>query len=815
MIQLSIDSDKRLWYVDEGGRMRKDTGSYLLYFGENGFEEIELSCVTNIHGNIIRQYATSLIVQSDEEQVYPVSFTLTGDRLISEPIPVDAAMTSRAGEIAVYVRVVYQDRVVGRTNHIHFKVRSGVCGDPDIPHTLQVTPREKPQEFSSPAGYDRVEVGAVQAEELTVYPEDARQVFLPAENRYFGKVTVERPDLSLEDVSVIPSTERQYITADDGHYAIRSVRVEPISSALDLQIKRAEPSVREQTITADGEYVGLSQVRIDPVTAAIDPNISPLNIRKDVEILGVRGEAEPIEITVEDEDDDPCLAYLYDYDGTPVATYTAAQLEELESLPVPPEHSGLRFLRYNRTKASMIEYLTDNHTSISAGAMYETSDGHTRITVSPDPSNLSAELVLSLDQTQVNIDWGDGNTETLTEVAAARTLTHTYAQQREYVVDIERVYGNVYLGNRTGSAPVTSQKGLLKHVEIGRGFLLADKAFSDCNTLESVIIPDSINSLAIYTFNNCYSLRFVVLPDTFVSLASYVFNNCYSLREVVFSDPMSGVSTYAFRYCSGLERFCCSRVLGSIGRNAFEGCYNLKKIYLGEEMTSIAESTFSECRNLVTAKLPATVTAVYRNAFYNCASLKWVDLPEGLLSIGERAFYAAGLRSLRLPSTLTTVDTYVFSDCKALEEVTLPSSLTGLAPGTFANCYGLKRVNTGSVSTIGSSAFTSCKALTQLTLGENTTSLGYSALANCIALNRLYLPPSVSFLDASFVSGCSSLKELDLSRHIAPPQATNSTFSNIPAFMRVYVRDEEKRALFASANGWSSISSRIMVKPTP
>ena len=792
-----------------------DTGEYLLYFGENEFEEIELSCVTNIHGNIIRLYNTELIVRSDEERVYPVSFTLTDDRLVSDTIPVDAEMTSRAGEIAVYVRFTYQEDCVGRTNCVRFKIRSGVCEDPCHPQTLRVIPKPDPQEFSSPDGYDRVEVAAVESEDLTVVPEDARQVFLPSENHYFGKVTVERPDLSLEDISVTPSSGEQYITADDDHFAIRSVRVAPISSAIDLQIKRADPSTQEQTITADGEYVGLSQVRVSSVTSSIDPNITPLNIRRDVEILGVRGEMETADITVEDEDDDPCLAYLYDYDGTPVATYTAAQLEELESLPVPPAHSGLRFLRYNRTKASMIEYLTDNHTSISAGAMYETSDGHTRITVSPDPSNLSAELVLSLDQTQVNIDWGDGNTETLTEVAAARTLTHTYAQQREYVVDIERVYGNVYLGNRTGSAPITSQKGLLKHVEIGRGFLLADKAFSDCNTLESVIIPDSINSLAIYTFNNCYSLRFVVLPDTFVSLASYVFNNCYSLREVVFSDLTAGVSTYAFRYCSGLERFCCSRVLGSIGRNAFEGCYNLKKIYLGEEMTSIAESTFSECRNLVTAKLPATVTAVYRNAFYNCASLKWVELPEGLLSIGERAFYAAGLRSLRLPSTLTTVDTYVFSDCKALEEVTLPSSLTGLAPGAFANCYGLKRVNTGSVSTIGSSAFTSCKALTQLTLGENTTSLSSSSLSYCTALNRLYLPPSVSILDASFVSGCSSLKELDLSRHIAPPQATNSTFSNIPAFMRVYVRDEEKRALFASANGWSSISSRIMVKPTP
>ena len=815
MINLFIDSDKRLWVVDKDGRLRRDAGGYLLYFGENEFEEIELGCVSNIHGNIIRHYDTSLVVMSDEDHTYPVSFTSSDEGLVSDPIPIDASMTSRAGEIAVYVRFTYQDRVVGRTNSVHFMIRSGVCGEPRLPSTLRVTPKPAPQEYSSPAGYDRVEVAAVQAEELTVVPGDARQVFLPSENRYYDKVTVERPDLSLQDIDVAPSREEQYLTADDDHFAIRSVRVEPIPSALDLQIKRAEPSVREQTVTADGEYVGLSEVRLTPVTAAIDRNIDPLNIRRDVEILGVRGEMDPIEITVEDEEDDPCLAYLYDYDGTPIATYTADELEELESLPTPPAHSGLTFLRYNRTKASMIEYLTVEHTSVSAGALYDVVDGHTRMTVTPDLNDLSAQITMSFEQARLNIDWGDGSTQTVTELSAVRTLSHTYPRQGEYVIDMELITGAVYLGHRSGSMALTTQKSLIRSVFIGGNFTIPDRAFYDCCVLRTVVLPKTLAALPVNCFGSCRALRFLVLPDAVVSVGDNAFNTCSSLREIVFPDAVTSVAAYAFRNCSALERAVLCRGVTSVGNNAFESCYRMRSAYLGESLTAINEYLFSECRRLVSVKVPQTVTAIGRYAFNICSSLKKISLSAGLLTIGDRAFYNTGLRSVSLPGTLTSIGSNAFAECRALREMAIPSSTTSLGTSVFQNCTGLRNVSTGGVQTIPNNAFSSCMALSEVTLGESTQRIGSGAFTSCRALNRLNLPESVSRVDANFVNGCDSLTELDLSRHIVPPNATDSSFSGAPEYMYVYVRDEAKRALFASAAGWSSISHRIFVRPTP
>lgn len=53
------------------------------------------------------------------------------------------------------------------------------------------------------------------------------------------------------------------------------------------------PTDEEQTITPTQGVDGFAPVTVAPVTAAIDANITPANIKKDVEILGVTGTMEP------------------------------------------------------------------------------------------------------------------------------------------------------------------------------------------------------------------------------------------------------------------------------------------------------------------------------------------------------------------------------------------------------------------------------------------------------------------------------------------------------------------------------------------
>lgn len=62
----------------------------------------------------------------------------------------------------------------------------------------------------------------------------------------------------------------------------------------NTQEKEVNPEKYRQQVTPDENYTGLSKVIVNAVSSDIDTNIKPENIKKDIEILGVRGEVNPL-----------------------------------------------------------------------------------------------------------------------------------------------------------------------------------------------------------------------------------------------------------------------------------------------------------------------------------------------------------------------------------------------------------------------------------------------------------------------------------------------------------------------------------------
>lgn len=789
MINLFIDSEKRLWSVDGNGRLRRGADDYLLFFGENEFEEIEITCASNVHGNIISHYDTTLVVRSDEEHSYPVTFSLTDEGLLkSDEIPVDQQMTSTAGKISVYVKFEYQNRVIGRTNSIRFNVRSSVCTGEDTPQTLGVIPDTKPQEFSCEAGYDRVEVAAVESEELSVTPIDARQVFVPSEKRYFSKVTVERPELSLEDIEVTPSMARQYITADDDHYAIRSVSVAPISGALDLQIKRAEPSTEEQTITADGEYVALSKVRIDPVTASIDSRIQPENIRRDVTVLGVTGTMETISVDPDDPETYVPTVKFYDYDGTPLGEYTADALEALDGLPEPPSHENLTFLRYNRTKQSILTYLRTHNRDVDAAALYRTYDGKTRLYISiKDASQQTVAFRFSLTSATATVDFGDESSQTVTG-SGNKTLTHTYTQEGDYAVKVSVDYGIVALGHNgsQGQVIADSNSGILTAVEMGDNIALTSYSFYNCKHLRNVSLPSGINAIPDNAFNTCRRLQYVALPENVTTVGNGAFCFCTTLRGVSFPDNISLTGTNMMSSCFYIEELCVPQGVTTLPGYFINAGYGLKKL-----------------------SLPSSVRSIGSSAFSNCCNLESLTLPEGVQLIGERSFeYCRKIKKLVLPSTLIDISNYGFQNCSSLKEITSEAAALSFGNYAFSGCTTLSRIRLP--QNTGYGTFQNCYALKEIELGDEVNSLNDYTFYGCYSLRRFIVPPRISAFSSNIFTNCFSLTAIDLSRHSAPPTVSASFLNNIPETAVFYVASDAVRELFLADAVWSTVADRII-----
>ena len=61
---------------------------------------------------------------------------------------------------------------------------------------------------------------------------------------------------------------------------------------LNAQTKEVTPTTNQQVIVPDQQYNAISQLTVSGVTSDIDNNITSDNIKKDIEILGVRGNYE-------------------------------------------------------------------------------------------------------------------------------------------------------------------------------------------------------------------------------------------------------------------------------------------------------------------------------------------------------------------------------------------------------------------------------------------------------------------------------------------------------------------------------------------
>lgn len=77
--------------------------------------------------------------------------------------------------------------------------------------------------------------------------------------------------------------------------------------------------------------------------------------------------------------------------------------------------------------------------------------------------------------------------------------------------------------------------------------------FSNCDSLASIIIPDSVTRISGSAFEYCDSLASVIIPNSVTSISSNTFSNCYSLASIVIPDSVTSINSDAFVKCYGMK----------------------------------------------------------------------------------------------------------------------------------------------------------------------------------------------------------------------------------------------------------------------
>ena len=232
-------------------------------------------------------------------------------------------------------------------------------------------------------------------------------------------------------------------------------------------------------------------------------------------------------------------------------------------------------------------------------------------------------------------------------------------------------------------------------------------AFSSISTLETVTLPEGLDSIGWRAFYRCSSLGSVVIPSTVRVVGDESF--C-----VAFNPDGSATVTIADAECS-------------IGSNAF-GSSGMGAIDLGNRITSIGDGAFEYCYNIDTIIVPNSCTYIGSWAFSDNSNLKKIHLPEGLDTIHAGLLaWCFGLEEVIIPSSVVYIDSMAFRDDTSLTEITLSDNLT----------Y------------IGVAAFSDCLHLTELTLPASLTHIGKDAINGCWRLQTLRslatTPPDVDW----------------------------------------------------------------------
>ena len=77
-------------------------------------------------------------------------------------------------------------------------------------------------------------------------------------------------------------------------------------------------------------------------------------------------------------------------------------------------------------------------------------------------------------------------------------------------------------------------------------------AFYGCESITSIIIPDSVIIIGDWSFAFCASLSSIIIPDNVTYIGDYAFYKCKSLKEINIPSSVFSINRWTFAWCESL-----------------------------------------------------------------------------------------------------------------------------------------------------------------------------------------------------------------------------------------------------------------------
>lgn len=150
-------------------------------------------------------------------------------------------------------------------------------------------------------------------------------------------------------------------------------------------------------------------------------------------------------------------------------------------------------------------------------------------------------------------------------------------------------------------------------------------AFSMCNELKKVTLPNSIKKIGVSGFSSS-GINSIELPSSIESIEGFAFSDCKSLETITIPEKVTIIPGNFAYGCIGLTEIIIPENVTLIDMIAFYGCSNLKKIAIGSNVNKININAFGNCPNIeeltcYCKNVPKTTLDLFEGSYIDQATL--------------------------------------------------------------------------------------------------------------------------------------------------------------------------------------------------